>query len=164
MGGVVAKTDVEGAAELRLALKELGDMQASDWKSTLKTAVRVPMMRVRKQAIANISSISPGKTEIHRTYLGREVTAGFASRSLRVVVRLRAKQGIVSAVLGVLPEAFYALSFFELGTSTIPRQPWLTPALEASSDNAVKEVGAAMRRRIEQIARKRMKHSTGGSK
>jgi len=160
----MANEHVEGAEVLKQALKELGDMKSSDWKSTLRAAVRVPMMRVRKQAIANLSAISPGKTPIHRTYLGREVTAGFAVRSVALVVKLFPAKGVVSAILGVKKEAFYALSFFELGTSTIPRHPWLAPALEASTDSSIKEVGEAMRRRINQIAKKRNAQTKGAKR
>lgn len=130
-------------------------MQSADWKSTLKAAVRNPMNKVKRKATANLTRISPGVTESHKTYLGRLVTAGFALRSVAMVVNFFPKRGIVNAVLGVKKEAFYVLSFFELGTSSIPRQPWLTPALEESSDTAVRDVGEAMRARIERIARKR---------
>jgi hypothetical protein len=158
---VATNSGVQGSAELRKTLEELGDMQSSDWKSTMRAAVRAPMMRVRRRALVNLSAISPGKTPLHKTYLGRMVTAGFAYRNVLLKVKLYPRQGAAVANLGVAKEAFYVLSFFELGTSTIPRHPWLTPALEESTDSAVKEVGVAMRRRIEQIAKKRAAKGAG---
>jgi HK97 gp10 family phage protein len=151
----VAREAVQGSAELKKTFQELTNMQSSEWKSTMRAAVRDPMNKVMKRAKANLSRISPGDTPAHTTYLGRLVTAGFAMRSVRMVVRVVARAGRAIATLGVRREAFYVLSFFELGTSKIPRQPWLTPALEQSTNDAVREVGAAMRKRIIAIARRR---------
>lgn len=160
----MAISRVDGAAELRAALNELKNMQSSDWKSTLKSAVRTPMTAVKKQAAQNLSAISPGKTEIHKTYLGRMVTAGFAARNLKLKVKLMPTKGMVTAVLGVVKEAFYVLSFFELGTAYIMRHPWLTPAMEMSKDRIIKDVADAMRKRIDAIAKKRYASFSGGKK
>lgn len=156
-----------GAKELHGALQELGDMDLPEWKSAMRSAVRVPMNKVRKRALGNIAKISPGNTPLHRTYRGRLVARGFASRSLKVIVRLFSKQGQGStarAVLGVAAEAFYAVAFFEKGTSRIPRQPWLVPALEAMKNTAVTDVGAALKKRIDKIAAKWNSRSKGATK
>lgn len=147
----------EGGEEIAAALHQLADQGLAEWKTTLRSAVRDPMRNVMKRAEANIAVLSPGKSELHRTYKGNWVGAGFASRSIRMNVRLT-KQGSV-AVLGVLSEAFYALSFFELGVPSrgIARQPWLTTALEASKEQALREVGAAMRKRIDAIWRRNVR-------
>lgn len=158
------KQFADGAAVLSKALQELGNMGSKDWKSTMRVAVQVPMQRVKKQAAANLSAISPGKVAQHKTYKGRIVAAGFAARNLVLVVKVNAIQGVAWAMLGVRTEAFYVLSFFELGTSSIPRHPWLTPAMEASKDSTITEVGSAMRKRIDRIAKKRMRESQGVGK
>jgi len=145
---------VIGAAELHKALTDLADFTTAEWKTALRGAVRKPMNQVMRRARANIAKISPGKTLIHKTYRGRQVGAGFASRNLRMVVKL-GRNGTARAILGVRAEAFYALQFFEKGTAYIPQQPWLVPALEASKDGAVQEVGAAMKKTIDAIARRR---------
>lgn len=132
-------------------------MDLPEWKSAMRAAVRNPMRKVQKRAAGNIARLSPGKTPLHRTYRGRLVSRGFAARSLRVVVWLWAKLGegtTARAVLGVKAEAFYAVQFFEKGTSRIPRQPWLVPALEAMKGTAVTDVGQALRKRILKIAAK----------
>jgi HK97 gp10 family phage protein len=155
---------VKGSAVLSEALKELADMRRPDWKKTLRSAVRDPMVKVQQQARSNIAAISPGKAETHRTYKKRLVTQGFASRSIAMEVIVNPEKGYAVAILGVRPEAFYVLSFFELGTSAIPRHPWLTPALEQSKDRVVQEAGEAMRKRIDAIAKKRMRESERASR
>lgn len=162
MAGVTAK--VIGADELRRALTELTAMNGPQWRAALRSAVRTPMNQVKSRAKANIAAISPGKTPLHRTYRGRLVSAGFASRNLRVIVKFAKDRSSVSAILGTRAEAFYATQFFELGTAKIPRKPWLVPALEGSKDSAVKEVGWALRRRIDAIAKKAAAASAAKSK
>jgi len=47
-------------------------------------------------------------------------------------------------MLGVRPEAFYAIQFIELGTSKIPKRPWLEPAFRKS----INDVDALFRQRL----------------
>lgn len=146
-------SNLEGYAELSKQLKELADPKAG--ANALRESVRKPMNAVLKIARANIGAISPGKADIHRTYKGRYVGAGFASRSLKVEVKLSRDKSSASALLGVRREAFYAVQFFELGTAKIGKQPWLVPALESSKNTAIAGVGATLKARIEKIAKKR---------
>lgn len=144
---------VEGTRELTKKLRELASPK--EQAATLRAAVREPMKDVMRVAQSNISRISPGKRQIHRTYKGRLVTAGFASRNLRMITRMSRDKQMAQSVLGVRKEAFYALQFFELGTAKIPRQPWLMPAFYQSRNQTLAKVGEAMKKRIERIARKR---------
>ena len=144
---------VEGTRELTKKLRELASPK--EQAATLRAAVREPMKDVMRVARSNISRISPGKRQIHRTYKGRLVTAGFASRNLRMITRMSRDKQMAQSVLGVRKEAFYALQFFELGTAKIPRQPWLMPAFYQSRNQTLAKVGEAMKKRIERIARKR---------
>jgi HK97 gp10 family phage protein len=146
------KISVEGTKELAEKLHELASEK--EGRAALTEAVRKPMKEVFARAQSNISIVSPGKTEIHRTYKGRLVTSGFASRSLRLQVKYD-KRGRAFATIGVLAEAFYALQFFELGTSTIPARPWLVPAFESAKHDTVRKVGEVLKARIERIAKKR---------
>lgn len=149
----MAKYQVEGIAELSKKLEELASPKQQ--AATLRASVREPMKIVMDKALGLLSKISPGKTPLHRTYLGRLVSAGFASRSVRMIVRMDKAKTMAAAVLGVRKEAFYVLQFFELGTSTIPRQPWLMPAFYQSANEVLKKMGEVMKERIERIARKR---------
>lgn len=148
---------VVGIQELTAAFKELGDMTSHEWRSTMRASVAAPANRVAKQARANIAAISPGKAESHATYKGRIVAAGFASRSIKTNVRINPRRGYAMARIGVKREAYYALSFFEMGVPSrgIRRSPWLVPALKSQLPVVVNDVNVAMKRRIEQIARKR---------
>ncbi len=153
-------SDLEGYADLYKKLELLGDPKANT--ATLKAAVRKPMNDVKKVAQANIAAISPGAADIHKTYKGRLVGAGFAARSLKVVVKTWRNGSSAVASLGVAREAFYAVQFFELGTAAIPKQPWLVPALESSQSATIKGVGMVLKQRIEKIAKKRA--AAGGKK
>lgn len=149
----MVKLELQGVPALMRQLRELGDPKAQ--AATLRAAVRTPMRLVETKARANIASFSPGQADIHRTYKGRMVGAGFAARSIRIEVKLSRDKEAATARLGVRKEAFYAVQFFELGTALIPRQPWLTPAFESSQDQALAAMGAEFRKRIERIAKKR---------
>lgn len=145
--------DLEGYAELTKKLMELSSPK--EGLAALRESVRKPMRNVMKKAQASIATISPGKAASHRTYKGRLVGAGFAARSIRMVVKVGKRKDSVSALLGVRKEAFYALQFIELGTATIARRPWLVPAFESSKDESIRGIGVTMRARIEKIAKKR---------
>ena len=144
---------VEGTKELTEKLRELASPK--EQAATLRAAVREPMKDVMRVAQANIARISPGKRQLHRTYKGRLVTAGFASRNLRMIVVMSRDKQAAWSLLGVRKEAFYALQFFELGTAKIPSQPWLMPAFYQSRNATLAKVGEVMKKRIERIARKR---------
>lgn len=135
-----------GIAELNKKLNDLADPKENG--KVLRQSVGAAMRVVMKEARTRI----PVGTQEHKTYKGRLVGPGFASRSLRVSTSFR--EGVASARLGVRREAFYAVQFIELGTSKIPRQPWLVPSLEAKQDEAVYALADAMRKRIEKIAKR----------
>lgn len=145
---------LHGATELTAALSELRNLNTAAWKAVLRDAVKVPMESVKTQATANLSKVSPGAAQLHKTYTGRIVAAGFAARSVALLVRIFPKTGTARAELGVRKEAFYAISFIEMGTAFIPRFPWLLPAFQASKDRGVRLVGEAMKARIDAIAKK----------
>lgn len=150
---------VEGADNLRQAFQELGDMNSREWKAILRASVQDSAKAVVAQARQNISSISPGKAESHKTYLGRLVSAGFAARNIAFKTKVYPRQGRAAAFIGVAKEAFYAISFFELGLPSlgIAKQPWLLPALKSKETTVVGTIGTGILKRINAIARKRAK-------
>lgn len=152
---------VEGSENLKKAFAELGDMSSAEWRRTLRSAVTTPAKAVVQQATINIRKISPGIAEEHKTYLGRLVAAGFASRNIRMKIKLNLKKGIATAFIGVAKEAFYALSFFELGVPSrrIARDPWLTVALHSKEKVSVEEVGSAILKCLTSIAKRRNRTS-----
>lgn len=150
---------VKGKKELSAALTELADFTTRDGRSALVGAVRKPMASVMKRAKARLHKFSPGKAQLHRTYTGRMVSAGFASRNLQVVVKVNRSLTSATAILGVRAEAFYAVAFFERGTSKIPKQPFLVPSLEEAQESAPRDVGEAFKSRILQIANRYYRQS-----
>lgn len=144
---------VQGYEDLSRKLALLASPK--DQALTLKASVRTPMREVQKVAAQNLAAISPGERALHRTYKGRLVAAGFASRNLRVIASLSPDKQMAFALLGVRAEAYYVLQFFELGTAMIPRHPWLTPAFYQSREASVRRVGEVMLERIEKIAKSR---------
>ena len=139
---------LEGTRELSRQLAELGKATSG---RVLKAAVTEAMMPTYAQALATV----PIGTQPHKTYKGRTVEPGFAQQSLRLKTWTGRDKTAATAMVGVAPEAYYALQFIELGTSKFPARPWLTPAFEANKDRAVQEIANQMRTRIERIARRR---------
>jgi len=153
----------EGLAELEKKLKELADPKKQ--AAVLRAAVREPMKQVMERAKANITAvgISPGERALHKTYKGRLVSRGFALRSIRMITKMSKDKQSASAILGVRKEAYYALQFHELGTSRLRARPWLVPAFEQSKDDAVRDIGFVLRKRIERIAKARARGAKPGS-
>jgi HK97 gp10 family phage protein len=141
---------LEGASELAAQLRELGKAVSG---RVLKQAVTEAMMPTYRKALATV----PVGDRPHKTYKGRMVEPGFAQQNLRLKPWVSKDKQSAAAMVGVNPEAYYVLQFIELGTSSIPAAPWLTPAFESSKDEAAKKVGDEMRLRIERIARRRAK-------
>lgn len=139
---------VQGKEELASKLKALASKK--ELNAAMRAMVREPMRDVMRKFQGNLGAVSPGERDEHRTYKGRLVSAGFASRSVRMAVRV--SQGSAYAVLGVLAEAFYVLQFFELGTAHIAARPMLVPAFASSREQSVEKMADVMRERIESIA------------
>jgi HK97 gp10 family phage protein len=143
--------NLEGYAELQRKLRSLASpKQQSD---ALRASVRTPMREVMKRAKVAIGKISPGKRQLHRTYKGRLVSSGFASRNMRVIVVSSKDKQAAWALLGVRKEAFYALQFFELGTAYIQKQPWLTPTFYAMKAQSIAGIATVMRKWIDKVAK-----------
>lgn len=144
---------LEGYAELTKKLRLLSTPK--EYISTLRASVRTPMKSVMKQSQVAIGKISPGKRQLHKTYKGRLVSAGFASRNLRLIVVTGKGKESATAILGVRKEAYYALQFFELGTAYIQRQPWLRPTFHAMRTQTVNGMGTVLKKWIDKIAKRR---------
>jgi hypothetical protein len=144
---------VEGYEALQKKFEAL--TSPKDQAKVLRASVREPMKDVQRLARANLSKISPGARDLHRTYKGRLVSRGYASRNMRLIVSMSKDMKAAFALLGVRAEAYYVLQFFERGTATIPKQPWLWPAFIQSTDSMIRRVGEVMLERIEKVAKSR---------
>lgn len=145
-------SELEGVAALEARLRALrADLQGP----ALRAAVRAAAKPVKERAAATV----PKGRGLHKTYKGRLVGPGFASRSLTVVTKLGATAQRAFALIGVKREAFYAVSFLERGTSKMAARPWLVPAFEATRGaqlTALKDgLAKAIARAVRKAGRKR---------
>lgn len=92
-----------------------------------------------------------------KTYKGRLVAPGFAKRSVAIRAYLARTRDSVKVSLGVAREAFYAVQFLELGTSKIPKRPWLEPAFRGATAAVDARLQERLKALIDRAARRRAK-------
>lgn len=95
-----------------------------------------------------------------KTYKGRRVAPGFAKRSVAIRAFLARTRDFVKVSLGVRNEAFYAVQFIELGTSKIPRRPWLEPAFRGAVQAVDAQLQERLKKLIDRAAKRKAKAST----
>lgn len=144
----MAANPLEGVAQLTKQLREIAKL---DDGKALRSAVRAGMRPALKRA----QQLIPKGENAHKTYKGRLVAPGFASRNLRVITYLSADKQKAGAVLSVRSEAFYAVQFVELGTSKRAAQPWLRPAFESTQQQQQTAIKAALVRILRKAQRKK---------
>lgn len=120
------------------AKRKLKAMQAATARKVLRRAVNQGALPVVQRARANVPVGNPpyesGDPYPIRGRRGKLRTPGFAKRNIARKT-IDTDQG-VATLIGVKPEAFYAVMFIELGKSNAPARPWLRPALEQSKKQA----------------------------
>lgn len=89
-----------------------------------------------------------------KTYKGRLVTPGFASRSVAMKARLGRLGNAVRVELGVRAEAFYVVQFIELGTSKIAKRPWLEPAFRSSIREMDSRLQSELRKALDRAVKR----------
>ena len=148
----MSNIQMAGFKELSDKLKELPEKVR---KTALRKATKEASAVVLKEAFSRIPKGDPKKP--HKTYKGNIVFGGYASRNIRAVVKLARNKKTGYARIGVAPEAFYALSFVELGNGQ-KEQPWLVPALQSQTDSVIQTYRRVLGRAIE-LAAKRQKRA-----
>lgn len=153
---------ITGFAELTKQLSSMGQALGS---RTLRSAALSAMLPAQKaaRAAAPVGAPPYGPYPLSRTtsldpypkktYKGRLVTPGFTSRSVIRRAKLSTDKATARVALGVKAEAFYALQFIELGTSTIPKRPWLEPSFRASIPAVNDALRAKLKARIDKAAK-----------
>jgi HK97 gp10 family phage protein len=134
-----------GAGHLARQLQALGQLENG---KALTSSVREGI----KPATSKARALVPIGLVPHLTYLGRLVVPGFSKRSIRVRVTLSRDKQSASALLGVLPEAFYVVQWVELGTSRMEAQPWLRPAFESTLSQQEEGLAVGLAKFIERAA------------
>jgi HK97 gp10 family phage protein len=145
-------SQVKGYKELSAQLQAMGAAPAG---AALRSAAMSAMLPAAQAAQAAAPRGNPpynyGNRTVDpypkRTFKGRLVAPGFASRNVVRRGALSRDKTFAKVSLGVRAEAFYAVQFIELGTSKIPKRPWLEPAFRGSTN----AVDARLQDRLKQL-------------
>ena len=113
-----------------------------------KSGINKALTPVVRSARQNV----PKGTTPHKTYKGRIVSPGFASRNIGKSVKQLGDK--VSGIVGAKGEAFYAL-FLETGTKYMQKQPWLVKSFDENKEQAVAKFGDGIQAYITRIAKKK---------
>ena len=150
----MATKQITGYEQIRRQLRAMG---AAAGGKALRSAAMTSTLPVVKRAKQLIPVGSPpyesGDPYPVRTYKGRLRTPGFAQRNIARKSRLSRDKRFVKVMIGVRPEAFYAVNFIELGTSRIPKRPWLEPALRSSRSQIDQRFKARLKQLIDKAAK-----------
>lgn len=139
-------SDLDGFKDLKKKLEQLEDVPFTKFfRSGMTGGGNV----VKKEAVRRI----PRGRLPHKTYKGRIVGAGFASRNVIVRTKIYKRKGIAVTQIGVKREAFYATQFIELGTRKMRARPWLVPAFESAQGQAFSRIYTQMEKRLKKIAK-----------
>lgn len=142
----MADKHVQGFAALDKRLEALASPREA--RKVIRSAVTQSLTPVVQSARQDI----PKGTKGHKTYKGRLVSPGFASRNIKKKVKIEG-ESIVGRV-GLAKEAFYAL-FFERGTKYMDADPWLEPALKNNQQKVIERFGAGIEKWIKKLAAKK---------
>ncbi len=139
---------IKGLKELQRKLAALGPAVGG---KALRQATNAAMLPVLQQA----RSSAPEGTTTHKTYKGRVVFPGFLRRSVIRRSRLSRDKKTAWARVGVKREAFYGTQFLEIGTSRMPRRPWLTPAMDERQDQVTLLLKKKLKAQIDKARKKK---------
>ena len=138
---------LSGFDELNRALKQLAPRKQ---RNAIRNAARAAVQPTKRRAEALV----PRGTRAHRTYRGRLVAPGFASRNINVNTKASRDGSLIDATVGTRKEAFYVRQFLEVGTKYVDEQRWLRPAYEATRGTMVNLFKQQLREKIIAQAKK----------
>ena len=138
--------EILGLKELEKKLAKLGRVAGGKALRSAAMTSTLPLLKEAKETI-------PVGTVPHKTYKGRLVAPGFGKRSLARKAKLSKDKSFVKVMVGVKPEAFYVIQFFEFGTSTIPANPWLTRAYDKTHKDVEKRFSKRLQKSILKAAK-----------
>lgn len=147
-------SELKGAREFSMYLNAMGKKISG---RVLRKAVKTAGQLVVNEAIPNVpvGEQRDGQDFQKETYKGRLVWhPGFAQKNVRqkpFVSRDRKKAG---TLIGVAPEAFYAINFVEMGASRQAAQPWLRPAFAAKKSEMLSVLTKTMGDEIKKLKAK----------
>lgn len=142
--------------------KELHDklaaMGAAAGGKALRSAALQSMLPVLRAAQANAPVGNPpynGKDPYPvKDWKGRYRTPGYLKRNIIRRAYLSRDRKMARVYVGPKNSAFYGTQFLELGTSKIPKRPWLEPALRANLSAVDERLKAALKKNIDKAAKR----------
>lgn len=140
---------VKGLRDLEKKLMKLGPAAGG---KALRSAASFSMTPTLKEARARAPEND--RDYLKKTYKGRYVSSGFLKRSIRRRSWLSRSKSFVKVRIGVLPEAYYGVTFVERGTSKMPKQPWLEPAFRSTRQTVTARFRRKLKERIMKVAKK----------
>jgi len=153
---------IHGAKELAFQLSEMGKAAGGKaLRNAAAAAGRVIVKKAKQNAPVGQWEYPDAKANRiirpypARTYKGNPRSPGYAKRNVAYKTSISRDKTKAFVNIGVRAEAFYALQFVELGTSKLPKRPWLEPAMRESREQAVQVLGDKLRQNIEKAARKK---------
>ncbi len=142
--------ELTGAQQLSRQLQKMG---AEMGGKALRSAAMSSMLPVLKTAISNAPINDRDYKKV--SHKGNPLFPGYLKRNIARKGILSRDKRFVRVMVGPKPEAFYGTAFVELGTSKIPAQPWLEPALRSNKDLVVKKLRERLKKIIEKATRKK---------
>jgi HK97 gp10 family phage protein len=146
---------IEGFKELSRKLSKMGEAAGGKALRSAAMSATLPALNAAKAAapVGNPPFESGGDPYPIKTYKGNLRTPGFAKRNIARKSSLSRDKRKARVLLGVKPEAFYAINFIEFGTSKIAKRPWLEPSFKRS----IPLMGARLSKRLKQLIDKAAK-------
>lgn len=146
-----------GFKELSVKLKRLGPAVGGKFLRQAAMSATLPVLNQAKARIPRndrdfIKRLPHGNPAKAR--LKRKVAPGFAAKNVARKSVISSDKRFVRVMVGVKPDAYYAVQFVELGTSKQRRQPWLEPALRRNQQKVTSRLGVRLKKKIESEARK----------
>lgn len=141
--------DTEGFRELSKQLVQLAEL---DRGKVLRQSARLAVKPVETDAKNRIPVND--RDYLKKSYKGNVIYPGFAKDNIAIKILLSKDRQAAWALVGVKPEAFYAVDFVERGTSKQAAQPWLRPAFRKNRRRMVQRLGEGIRRKIMLIAKR----------
>lgn len=127
------RSSISGFEEIQ---RQLDQMSVAAQGKALRSAVFKASLPVLKRAKAAVPVGAPPYESIGghdpypvRSYKGNLYTPGHAQRNIARKTIVSEDKTFVRVMIGVRPEAWYAVQFYEIGSQ---RKPWLQPALRDS--------------------------------
>lgn len=148
------ESKIIGLRELNRKLSLLADKPRGKALRSAALSATLPALRAaQNRAPVGKPPYESGDPYPVRSYKGRLRTPGFLKRNIARKTRVSRDKNSVRVMIGPKAEAFYGTTFIELGTSSIPKRPWLEPSFRASIGAINGRFRARLKKLLDQAAK-----------